>query len=48
MKVYFAVEKMLKNCDGSNMASINHSAPPHPQKIHTPNLPKKETVILSY
>jgi len=25
MKVYFAVEKMLKNCDGSNMAYLNHS-----------------------
>jgi len=26
MKVYFAVEKMLKMGVGSNMASLNHSA----------------------
>jgi len=25
MKIYFAVEKMLKTWDGSNMASLNHS-----------------------
>jgi len=25
MKVYFAVKKMLKNWDGSKMASVNHS-----------------------